>query len=276
MTTRWGKLLILLAALVAGAPFAQAQKLSRLDRQLAESILENVSSDIQKNYYDPKLHGLDWTALVRQTKMNIDDAPNWAAATAQIAGLLERLDDSHTSFSPPRNTVTFDYCWKFQIIGNRAYVTEVKPKSDAERKGMRPGDQVLTIEGFAVDRAGASNLEYALNVLMPRSSLQLQLLDSGGKILRLDVAAKAVKHPLVMGLGDNTMYVGERKIKGEDNWNKHRAKYKELGPQLMILRVPAFFELGSDVDDLFRAARHHKTLIVDLRGTPGGRVDSLL
>jgi len=45
---------------------------------------------------------------------------------------------------------------------------------------------------------------------------------------------------------------------------------------LMVLRIPYFLESGLAVENLLRKARGHKTLIVDLRGTPGGAVSSLL
>ena len=44
----------------------------------------------------------------------------------------------------------------------------------------------------------------------------------------------------------------------------------------MVLHVPAFVETGNDANSYFKKASLHKTLIVDLRGTPGGYVDSVL
>ncbi len=270
------KPLALLAAILVLPFIAQAQQLSRLDRELAETMLDNVSADVSKYYFDAKLHGLNWDALIRETKLNVDKAPDMTVANAQIAALLERLDDSHTHFIPPRNLATVDYGWKFKIIGNRAYVTEVSPKSDAESKGVKPGDEVLTIDGFAVDRAGAPKLRYAMNVLMPRSSLQLDLRDPAGKLLHLNVAAKVERHAAVAGLGDSSWNLNERRIDAENAWSKERAEYKEFGPELMVLRIPAFVQTGVDVDSLFKIARAHKALIVDLRGTPGGTIVSVL
>lgn len=273
---RRGKFILLLAVLAMPAPRLLAQQLSRLDRELAETMLKNVSADVHKYYFDAKLHGLDWDALVRQTKESIDEAPNMQVANTEIAALLERLDDSHTRFYPPRNLATADYGFDFEIVGKRAYVTKVEPKSDAEGKGIHPGDELLTIDGFAVDRASAPKLEYALNVLIPRSSLQLDLRDPAGKLMHLDVAAKVERHAKVAGLGDSTWNRNQIRIDREKSFDKVRAKYKELGPDLMILRIPEFAQTGADVDALFKRARTHKTLIVDLRGSPGGRVDSVV
>ena len=169
------KVFLLILTVAALLPAARAQEMSRMERDMAEAMLENVSSDVHKYYFDPKLDGLDWDALVRETKRNIEEAPSMAAANAQIEGLLERLNDSHTHFLPPRNFTPVAYGWQFQIIGKRAYVTEVDPESDAEKQGMRPGDELLTIDRFAVERASAPKLKYVMKVLAPRDSLQLDL-----------------------------------------------------------------------------------------------------
>lgn len=276
MSVNPGGALRVLAAIALFVPAAHSQQISRLDRQLSETMLENVSSDVHKYYFDAKLHGLDWDALVSQTKANIDKAFDPGVANAQIAALLERLNDSHTRFYPPRNTIKADYGWKFKIIGKRCFVTQVSPGSDAERKGMKPGDEVFTIDGFTVDRAGAPSLEYAMNALMPRSSLQVELRDPTGKLLHLTVDASVKRRAPVSGLGDSSWNSNQRRIDAENAWYREKARYKELGPDLMILRIPAFVETDSDVDALFKKARSHKTLIVDLRGTPGGIIHSVV
>ena len=264
----------LFASILALAPAARCQQLTRVERDLAEAMLQNISSDVHKYYFDPKLAGLDWDTLVRQTKLKIDQASNMTVANAEIEALLENLADSHTVFLPPRNLVTADYGWKFQIIGKRTFVTEVSPKSDAEKQGVHPGDEVLTLDGYAVDRAGIPRLQYAMNVI-PQNSLKVSLRDPSGKTRDLDLAAKLTHHPPVLGLGDSTWFINQQRINGEDAWDKAKSKYKEFGPELMILRIPQFAETRVDVENLIKKARTHKTLIVDLRGNPGGRVDSV-
>ena len=232
----------LLAAIVALAPNVRAQQIQRLDRERAETMLENVSSDVRRYYFDPKLHGLDWDALVGETRLNIAKAPNAAVANAEIAALVERLDDSHTNFFPPRNIVSADYGWQFKAVGNRCFVTEVRSKSDAEGKGMRPGDEVLTIGGFTADRASVPKLKLAMNVLMSLTSVQVELRDPTGKLLHLTVASDIKRHAPVAGLGGSSWYLNQQRIDWEEAWSKERAQYKEFGPELMVLRVPVFVQ----------------------------------
>src|SRR5215469_9711382 len=53
------------------------------------------------------------------------------------------------------------------------------------------------------------------------------------------------------------------------------ARTEEVGDQLLILKLPAFFFDREEVDRLIDKARKHQALIVDLRGNPGGAVDTL-
>ena len=268
---------VLLFAPVADlSPATRSHQISRVDRDLAEAMLKNVSCDVQRHYYDPKLKGLNWDALVHEAKVNIERAPNMVTAIAQIEALLEHLQDSHTFFISPGDVNKIDYGWHFKVIGKRAFVTSVTPQSDAERKGMRPGEELLTIDGFTVDRASTLNLKYALDFLVPQSNLNVALRDRAGKLVRLNVASTIQKHTAIAGLGDYFWYLNQRIINFENAWNNEKARYKELGPELMIVRVPAFFETGLAVDAIFEKARSHRSLIVDLRGTPGGRLDSVV
>ena len=60
-------LLIATSAMVAAQ--LQCQQISRPERELAETMLENVSKDVHKYYFDAKLQGLDWDAL--------SERPSW-------------------------------------------------------------------------------------------------------------------------------------------------------------------------------------------------------
>ena len=101
-----------------------------------------MAGDVRKYYYDPKLHGLDWDTKVEEAKEKISRVDSWNMAILEVAALLETLDDSHTFFAPPQDPMSQEYGWRFQMIGNRCYVTHVRPKSDAESKGLKPGDEV--------------------------------------------------------------------------------------------------------------------------------------
>jgi predicted metalloprotease with PDZ domain len=91
---------------------------------------------------------------------------------------------------PPHDPIPEDYGWRFLMVGARCYVTHVRPKSDAETKGLQPGDEVLAINGFTPTREGLNKMEYVLGLLLPQSSLRVDLRDQSGKIRRSDVMAE--------------------------------------------------------------------------------------
>ena len=250
-----------------------AQNLDRLDREMAETMLKDVSDDVNKNYFDPTLHGLDWNSLIQKARTNIDNAHDMEEAIAQIEGVLQLLHDSHTSFIPPQHANNFDYGWRFKIFGSRTYITEVHAGSDAEKQGVHLGDEVLAINGFKVNRESAPLLHSAMEVYLPLSSVDVKLRDGEGHVRDLPLRASLTKQPAVAGLSSWAPH--EMRIKAEDAWNNARAEAVELSPDLMAIRIPAFLQTGRDVDALFAKARTHKKLIIDLRGCRGGRVDSL-
>jgi carboxyl-terminal processing protease len=267
----------LLAAVILLSPLACPQHLSGVDREKAQAILQSIAGDVRKYYYDPKLHGVDWDAKVEETKQAIAKTDSWNTAILEVASLLETLNDSHTFFAPPQDPMSQDYGWRFQMIGNRCYVTHVRPKTDAENKGLKPGDEVLTIDGFAPTREALDKIEYVLYTLVPQRTLKLDLRDHSGKIRRgLEIVAKVRQAKALTDLGDMTG--GEQwklRLEYEDELRLARPQYKELGKELMIMRLPEFTGEDLDAKEILGKAHKHDALIVDLRGDPGGAESTL-
>lgn len=247
---------------------AWPQQLSRIDRETTQDILKQVGSDVRKYYYDPKFHGLDWDGKVRQGSELLAKASSIETATLEIAAVLETLDDSHTFLIPPELSLRADYGWHFEMIGERCFVTQVEPDSDAERKGLKPGDEVLTIEGFAPARQSLWKIEYALTGLRPLPGLRVELRDPAGKMRRVDVMSK-MHHETVVPL------MRDRGLAFEEASHLIRPRYEEI-ESVMILKLPEFFSGELTIQDLIGRARKHDALILDLRGNPGGSETTLL
>jgi hypothetical protein len=73
---------LVLLACIGGFATPAFSQLASLDRERAQSILDGVASDIRKEYYDPKFHGIDWNAKV--------DA---SLRICRQGDILERCDD---------------------------------------------------------------------------------------------------------------------------------------------------------------------------------------
>ncbi len=185
------------------------QTITSFERKRVQAMLHEIDSDVRKHYYDPKFHGLDWDGKVRETEQKIDQADSGNKALSEIAALLDSLNDSHTFFVPPQPALRHDYGWQAQLIGERCYVVRVRPGSDAEAKGMKPGDEILGINGYAPTRKMFVKIAYFFDVLRPQPSLRLVLRDPAGEERTANIAAQIVEyHP---GLGSFVVGRGLRR-----------------------------------------------------------------
>ena len=147
--TRWLFLGTVLAALTL---HSSAEELSKIDKARAQEMWQNISADIRRHYYDPKFHGIDLDSKIRATKEAIDKASSLNMALSQIAAALDSFNDSHLFLLPPARPYRHDFGWRLQMIGDRCYVTNIRPGSDGEARGVKPGDEVLAINGFPTTR----------------------------------------------------------------------------------------------------------------------------
>jgi carboxyl-terminal processing protease len=247
------------------------EEMTRLEREQRQAMLSTAYDDIRKQYYDPKFHGLDWKARYQDAKENVAKAKTKTEANLQIAAMLEGLNDSHTHFIPPRRAVREDYGFFYQMIGDRCFVTHVQPGSDAEAKGLKRGDEVLTINGFTPTRDSLPKMQYVLNVLYPQVGLRLDVRDPAGNIRKADVMAKEKETPLVL-TGVDRWRDG---LVSRENRRQEQPTWVEFGEKLMILRLSNFLMTDLGADGLAEKARQHTALIIDLRGNPGGALNSL-
>src|SRR6478672_4729486 len=137
----------LLMLVLSGITWPQ-QSMSNLERGRALDMLQVVTSDVRKHYYDTKFHGVDFDAKVAEAKQQIEKATSFNMAMSHIAAALDSLNDSHTFFLPPQHAYRHTYGLQYQMIGNRCFVTQFRPHSDADTKGVKPGDELLAIDGY--------------------------------------------------------------------------------------------------------------------------------
>lgn len=165
------------ALFIFASVFARPEQYTRADRDFAQEMLKNVAADVQKHYYDPKLHDVDWNAKVQEAKKNIDSADSISNAVSKIAAPLDTLNDSHTLFYPPPRTTVHDYRLDMEMIGDHCFVTRLHPGSDAEKKGLKVGDEILAVNEHPVSRSTLWRIQYIYNVLRPQPGLRLALAD---------------------------------------------------------------------------------------------------
>jgi C-terminal processing protease CtpA/Prc len=269
------------AAVILGTTLAWSQQppppMSSLERGRALDMLQVIASDVKKHYYDPKFHGLEWDKKVADAKQQIEKAASFNMAMSHIAAMLDTLNDSHTFLLPPQHAYRHSYGLQYQIIGNRCFVTQVRPKSDADTKGVKAGDEILAINGYTVTRDDLWKMQYVFSVLRPQAALRLSLQNPSGAQRQVDILAKIRDTKRVTDLTGQSGGGDIWDLIRQEETQEHlmRARYFEAGAPLMVLKVPEFDFSAGEVEGMLAKARKHPNLIVDLRGNPGGSVETL-
>ena len=269
---------ILAAVLVLLGGVGWTQKpLDKDERENAREMLRKIAEDIRKNYYDPSFHGFDFDGRVREADTKLQSAASLGQAFGIIGWALDGLNDSHTFFLPPGRTTGQDYGWRMQMVGNRCYVTHVRPRSDGEAKGLKPGDEVLSINGTTPTRDNLPILKYVLNLLAPKPGLRLQLKGTDGQTQSKDIMAQKrmaqLRKVIDITSGDFDIWNMVREI--ENGERLTRTTCVDWGEELEICKMPEFNLDEDHVHELLGRAKKHKALILDLRDNPGGYVDTL-
>jgi C-terminal processing protease CtpA/Prc len=251
----------------------QQPPMDSLARGRAEVMLDDVRGALEKHYYDQKFHGVDLAASYQQHKKRIDGAKTWPDALRIVAGFVSSLNDSHTVFLPPRLTGREDYGYVMQIIGDRCYITQLRPGSDAAAK-LHPGDELLGLNGYAVNREDVSQLWYALNQLQPVGATSIKRRSADGATDEVLVKATLTTGMQIHNLTTSDTDAWNFELDQEHLIHELRQRYVEVG-DVMIWKMPAFLMSDADVTRMIGLTRKHKALILDLRGNPGGFIEIL-
>ncbi|MBD0371900.1 MAG: hypothetical protein ICV60_13755 [Pyrinomonadaceae bacterium] len=278
-----GRLLLALSAIFFLLTFgsfssAQAQSLSKEDRERARIMLESAKDDIKKNYYDPTFRGMDLEARFLEAKEKINKATSNGQMFGIIAQLMLDLKDSHTFFLPPPRAASVEYGWQMQMIGDKCYVVAVKPGSDAEAKGLKPGDLIQSVVGYTPSRDSLWVLQYLLYTLRPQGGLQVVAQSPGAAQPRqLELLAKVGPTKRVIDLASfegSDYFDLIREAENEARVNAHR--YYEMGDEVFLWKMPQFDMPKTQVDDMMDKVKKRKALILDLRGNGGGSEETML
>lgn len=266
-------ILIFLTGGLRDAVLAQ-QGIQSLDVERAHGMLHDAYENVKKNYYDPKFHGLDWEARFHEYNAKLKTATTLGQAFGIVAAFLDGLKDSHVYFRPPSRSYRWEYGFRMQLIGDDAFITQIRPGTDAASK-VNLGDQVLEFDRYAVNRDDFHTLSYYFNVLAPHKTIPLLLRDPAGQQREITVESKVQEGKTLIdfaiGGGADLWQI----IRDQENFGHLvRQRYYET-PDVMIWKMPEFFLSDSEVDHLFGIAKKHKVLILDLRSNPGGAVTTL-
>jgi C-terminal processing protease CtpA/Prc len=261
-----------LAFLLVNRSSAQQQKIDPINAQRVQEMLRVGYDEVHKNYYDKNFHGLDWDSQFHLYNEKMKQINSLGQGFSLVAGMMMLLNDSHTFFIPPSRPIRVEYGFHIQMVGDRAFITNVRPDSDAASK-VHPGDEVIAYNRYNVTRDSLWKMNYYYNRLSPLPGSQLVLKDPAGQQREEKVEAKVQQLKRVLDLTQgNDIWQLIRESENADH--QIRQRYVEMG-DAMFWKMPEFDLNDSDVDHLFSIAHKHKALVLDMRQNPGGAVVTL-
>jgi carboxyl-terminal processing protease len=246
------------------------------ERFRMKSIAKTVADEIEKRYYDPSLRGLDWKALQEQTKQKIDKAGNVTDMLTAIYVMVDKLKDSHTHFLPPSMTVRLKYGFEAKAIGDDVRIYKIKPNLPADQAGLKVGDKIIGMNGHNAERYSFDEMLLYYRVLHPLASWELVVQTGNEKPRLVRLNAKREDKPMLLDverLNDFWDIILEEQSESEEDRTFHTAN---LEGGIGYIQVKEFPSNASFLDGLADQVKGSKAVIVDLRGCPGGVVDTLL
>lgn len=248
-----------------------AQKMDGIERARMKAMLKNLKNAIKDDYYDPNFHGIDLEVRFKKAEERLAQVETTGQSLAVIGQVLMDFNDSHLYFLPPATNLDVEYGWRIRMFGDKCYVIAVQPKSDAEAKGLKPGDQVVALESFTPTRKDLWKMGYFFNILNKRQSLKLTVLSPNSTEPRvLEIQSKIKQHPKVINW--QTIFLDDDRSGDEDYYALNR--FLSVG-NIVVWKMPTFSIIPQEIDRMMQNAKKGSSLILDLRGNGGGYVKTL-
>ena len=249
-------------------------KISRLDRGRALLMLRNIRDTLKKRYYDPTFHGIDVDAKYRQARELLKSASTLSEAMADITAFLGVLDDPHTYFVPPRGMKRVDYGFQMRMIGQRCLVTQVREDSDATLK-LHPGDEVVAVDGRAVNRETFLSVRQRMRALASGMGLEVSVRKYGSGVRENVELHGSEKAPRTAEIALDAGTDGIRSMADPPAGELLQERWMEFGHSVLVWKMPWFGIEPAETDAMMRKAKKDSTLVLDLRGNPGGPIENL-
>ena len=263
--------LFILATIFCSSLFAQNSNFGKAETLI---VLKNAKDEIKKHYYDKEYHGINLDEHFKQAEEKVKQAQNTGQFMGIVAQALIDFDDSHLIFMPPPRMNKTYYGIEFRAHGDNVFIYAVQPGSDAEAKGLKPGDRIISINNFPVIREKLWVLKYLFYALRPQPALRVVLQSPDQAERTVDFNAKVIEGKQninLMNTIDRSIYIRER----QNEAHVYRHQHEKLGDDIFIWKMPQFDLIEEDVDIMFGRIKKCKSLILDLRGNGGGAIDTL-
>lgn len=240
------------------------------ERERAKLILKVVSAEIAKNYYDPKLNGLDWVGLTEQARQRIEKANSNGEMLTAIYWLIDQLHDSHTRFLPPGRVHKLLFGFSTAAFGDEIRINRIAKGGQAEAAGLQVGDRILAVNGFATDRKTIDPMMFYYRLLRPRQEWQIVFTRGNQPPSTVTVSAKVKEGKFLTDITDGIEIWNLIREMQDQEPDYHRSMHAD-GIGYVSFKEFGRLDFTPIVDDISKA----RAVVLDLRGNRGGLIEGL-
>lgn len=243
------------------------------ERGNMKAVLNVVSKELEKNFYDSGMKGLDWKALTEQARQKIDNAQSVSEMMRAIFILVEKLGDSHTRFLPPSRNVSYKFGFNAKPVGDEIHVYEVKENGAAQAAGLKVGDRILAVNKFRADRKTFDVMMWDFRVIQNAPSIELKVQTDQEDPRVIQLEAKKKVQSVVLDFTHDSVDVWDliRELEQQEIWN-----YQSFKDGIGFVQLREFEYDGENfVYSLVERSQATRAIILDLRNNGGGAEDAL-
>lgn len=237
-------------------------------------LFDQVWNLVNEKYYDPTFHGVNWANVRDQYRPRLASAKSDSEFYSLLARMVGELHDAHTRFETPLSRQEREKEERLsagvdiRLVDGKNVVAWVEPNSEAEKIGVKPGMELLAVNGERIDER-LNRLRYIVAGSSSDRAEQLRLYN------RILGAEPGEKLDLELREFDGRIFHASlmmRMIPDKASVTTKLLTSGELYLRISLWEPPAY--------DLFkRALDDNKSapgLIIDLRGNPGGEAGEVL
>lgn len=247
--------LVVAPAFAAGPESSQTARVATpdaVDRERArmnQRVFDRVWSEVRSQYYDPRLHGVDWNAARRTYRPIALRAPDDRALYHALGDMLDLLDDDHAGAAPPavarrRDTQrqprpAIGLSLRPDPSGDDYVIERVRSGSPAAEAGVVEGWRLL---------AGKGDLWTPEQDIVDGQAVTLTVVDDDGTVRPVTLIPRMMEPTMA--------FVADRSR-----------------PGVLVLTVDGFeLGLGRWMGEQLTDLPPEIDVVLDLRGNPGGRL----
>lgn len=239
-----------------------------------ELVCMKAWGELRDRFCDTAMHGADWAAVKEKYRHALRNAPHWSVGRDVLNLIVGELDSSHLGFKPAN---TPPAAWNRRVrrdawtpvtahIGARFdpshkgrgwLVRDIATGSSADcgRRGLMPGDTVVSIDGREVN----PDMDYAeaMNVPMPHDFRIV--FERGGE--RREIELKAMTYAEIRKLLRND------EIRAVRDYVHSKGNYGYINIEAMV--EP---HLSRFMDEIHAEGHGRDGIIIDVRYNHGGNI----